>query len=64
MVVSRLAMAIELILFFLHVYLICLVCLCHLDPGISPSSRDDNRIVWNYRNDLVLNQKHLDREVL
>jgi hypothetical protein len=64
MVASRLAMAIELTLFFSHVYLNCLVCLCHLDPGISPSSREDNRIDWNYRNDLVPNQKHLGREVL
>jgi hypothetical protein len=49
---------------FSHDYLICIVCLCHLDPGISPSSRDDNRIAWNYRNDLVPIQKHLGREVL
>jgi hypothetical protein len=49
---------------FSHVYLICLMCLCHLDPDISHSSRGDNRIAWNYRNDPVLIQRHLGREVL
>jgi len=49
---------------FSHVYLIRLICLCHLDPDISLSFRGDNRIAWNYRNDLVQIQKHLGREVL
>ena len=49
---------------FSHVYLIRLICLCHLDSGISRSSRSDNHIAWNYRNDLVPIQKHLGREVI
>jgi len=57
-------MTIGLYPIFLRVYLICLICLYHLDPGISLSSCGDNRIAWNYRNDLVLIQKHLGREVL
>jgi len=50
------------------IFLACLFILsCMLmppRPGHFPSSRDDNRIAWNYRNDLVLIQKHLGREVL
>ena len=64
MVARRLAMAIEPILFFLACLSYLSLCLYHLDPGISPSSRDDNRIAWNYRNDPVPIPKHLGREVL
>ena len=50
-----------------------LACLSYLSlsrtpmpPGLGHfrSSRGDNRIAWSYRNDLVLIQKHLGREVI
>jgi len=57
-------MTIGLYPIFSHVYLIRLICLCHLDLGISLSSCGDDNIAWNYRNDLMPIQKHLGREVL